>query len=387
MPQNTWSGSNNSPITTFDIDSSRRDIDVSNDIPLLVPDATPFLVVLMRAAKKTVNSMEFTWFDSEPESWYTKANGSYDDSTTAIDVDNGSIFKPKDVIKNTSTGEVMFVESIAGDELTVVREAGYDSTADTGTEAAAGSDEDNIMRMGNAMEENSLSPDSRAVQPVKNFNYVQTFRTPFEGSMEDDNEAKKTNQSERTRMRKEKAIEHRLDLERAVLFGERMEHIDKQKRLAGGLLQFINSKSVDAGGELTEGDFENYCEELFQYGSKKKLFICSPRVGSIINQFARDRIQTTSGEETYGLALSRYKSFHGELYIATSRTLEKDYKNMGLGLDIENIKYRPYAGNDSKLRTNIQENDRLGWKDEYLTQSSLEVRLEKTHAILENVTS
>lgn len=391
MPKNRWIGTAGSPVSTYNIDSQRRDIDVASDIPLLVPDATPFLVVLMRAAKESVNSMEFTWFDSEPASWWTKVETAYNDAVTEIVVEGGSIFKPKDILKNAATDEVMIIESISNDTLTVIREAGYDSVATTGTEAVAGDAGDNIMRMGNAMEENSLAPESRATQPSKEFNYVQTFRTPFAGSEDDDNESKKTSQSERIRLRKEKAIEHKLDMERALLFGERMEHINKQKRLTGGLFQFIKSKSYDVGstnaGELTEAEFENYCEELFQYGSKKKMFICSPRVGSIINQFAAGKIETVSGDEAYGLRLKQYQSFHGDLYIVTSQTFERDYGNMGVGLDIGNIKLRPYAGHDSKLRENIQENDRLGWKDEYLTQGSLQVRLEKTHAILSGVSS
>ena len=110
-------------------------------------------------------------------------------------------------------------------------------------------------------------------------------------------------------------------------------------------------------------------------------------MGSIINQFAAGRIQTTSGEETYGLKLKEFISFHGTLYIATSDTFDRDYSGMGVGLDIDSLRYRPYAGNDSTLRTNIQENDRLGWKDEYLTQASLMLRQEKKHAILSGVTS
>jgi hypothetical protein len=51
------------------------------------------------------------------------------------------------------------------------------------------------------------------------------------------------------------------------------------------------------------------------------------------------------------------------------------------------IAYRPLAGRDTTLKTNIQNNDVDGWMDEYLTEAGLEVRLEKTHAILKGVTS
>ena len=86
-----------------------------------------------------------------------------------------SIVKPKDLIKNTTTGEVMFVTDVSGNDLTVERAYG-EETGEGGTPAAAITTGDNFMRMGNAMEENSLAPEARATQPNKFYNYVRTGR-------------------------------------------------------------------------------------------------------------------------------------------------------------------------------------------------------------------
>jgi len=51
------------------------------------------------------------------------------------------------------------------------------------------------------------------------------------------------------------------------------------------------------------------------------------------------------------------------------------------------VYYRPLRGRDTKLRANIQENDRDGWKDEYMTEFGMELRLEKAHAIVKGVTA
>lgn len=386
-----WSGTDESPVETFSVDTERRDLDVSSEILELQPDETPFLVISDRASSATATSTEVTWFDDDLASWWTYLTSDYVASSTGdvenISVNDSSIVKKKDLIKNAATGEVMFVNSIV-DSSTIEVIRGYgDETNSGGTGAVASSStDDNLMRMGNAMEENSLSPDPRATQPDKYYNYVQVFRTPFSGSWENLNEDKKTNEDERTRLRRRKAIEHNLDKERALLWGERNEKVGDSRRLLGGLFQFLTNQETDIGGNLTESAFEDALEPAFKYGSSEKVLITSPAVGSEINSFAKDNIQTRSKEETYGLKINEYLSFHGRLYIATSHMFEKDYEGMGVIVDVENINLLPYAGMNTTLRTNLQENDRLGWKDEYLTAMTLEVRLEKTHRVLTGIT-
>ena len=371
-------------VFTYDIDRERRDIDVSKDIARLLPDETPFAAILMRAKKENTNTAEYVWFDEEPGGWWAKAEATLVDATDIV-VDDASLFAQHDIIKVPRTGEVMYVTAsdLDTDTITVVR--GYGTTAAAALEA-----DDWIMRMGNAMHEGSNAPDVKVKQPKKFVNFTQIFRTPFDQTGTSAAESLKTNEKERVRLRKNKAIEHRLDIERAALFGEKKEDVANKRRMTGGVLSFIESNVMDissGGGALSESDFETYCEMLFQYGSKKKLLICSPRVGSVINQFATGKIQTRSGEDTYGIALSEYLSFHGRLYIVTSKTFEKEYAGMALGVDMENIQYRPLNGRDTSLKTNIQAEDYDGWKDEYFTEAGMQVRLEQTHAVLKGVTS
>ena len=80
---------------------------------------------------------------------------------------------------------------------------------------------------------------------------------------------------------------------------------------------------------------EAFCEKLFTHGSDSKLLIVSHKVGAAINKFAGERIETRSGDETYGLRLRHFKSFHGDLFIVPSRTLEKDYQGLVLGVDMK----------------------------------------------------
>lgn len=367
------------PVTTRSISSERRDYDVSKQIARLYPDATPFAVLLMEAKKEKVGSNYFYWWDQRLAEWWGTVTQAVLATDTEIPVLDASIFIPKDIVKIPSTGEVMSVVSIdttsGANKITVTR--GYGTTAAEAIESGA-----KIMRIASAMEEFSHAPESRIVQPTKGENYTQIFRTTFDQSMTSSNESLKTSESERVRLRKDKAVEHRIDIERAALFGEPKQDPKIARQTMGGLLHFIEGNFVDAQGTFDEDVFDTYCEQLFKHGSNKKILVCSNQVGGKINKFAKDRIQTSSGEETYGLRLKYITTFWGDLYLSPSKVLEHDYAGLAIGVDMDNIKYRPFR--DTTLKTNIQAPDADGWMDEYLTEASLMVRLPETHCYLKN---
>lgn len=364
--------SSNAPVTTFSIDRDRRDIDVSRQIARYIPDDSPWTVILMRARKRKTQTVEFHSYDEEPGAWWTQVTSAVTASDTDIPVLDATIFRAKDVIKVPKTGEIMFVTASneATNTISVIRayagEPAQDIPADTW-----------IVRIGNAMEQNSRAPDERIVQPVKFTNYCQIFRTPFSQSDTSEAEALKTSESERVRLRRLKALEHRMDIERALIWGRRKEDLVNRRYLTGGLDQFITTNVYDCQGELTEDKFEDMCATVFSLGPGRRIFLASHYVLAQINKWARDKIETRSGEETYGIRLRMYRSFHGDVYLVPSRTFQHDYAGMAFFLNMDQIEYRVLR--DTRLWTNTQENDRDGWRDEYITEAGLHVRLEKTH--------
>ena len=369
------------PVVTTTLDRDRRAIDCSKTITQLIPQADPYAVILMRARKEATDTAEFIWFDDEPVGWWTKASAAADATATNINVVDGSIFATHDILKVPRTSEVLRVTATNANVLTVVR--GYGTTASAAIEA-----EDWLVRIGNAMEENSNAPASKLNQPQKFTNYTQIVRTPFDESMTSAHEKKRVGGKERTRLRAKKLLEHRLDIARISIWGEKKEDLSsgKPRRMTAGINSFIQTNRKDMGGPLTEAEWEKFLEMGFSYGSKTKLFVCSRTVGAAINMIAQNKIITTSGEETYGIRLPMYRSFHGDVIIAVDRSLENAYAGYGFLLDMKNIAYRPLNGRDTKLHSNIQANDVDGWVDEYLTEFGMMVRQEKTHAVLFGVT-
>lgn len=369
------------PVVTTTLDRDRRAIDCSKVITQLIPSADPYAVLLMKERKEATDTAEFIWFDDEPVGWWTKASAAADDTATNINVVDGSIFATHDILKVPRTSEVLRVTATNANVLTVVR--GYGTTASAAIEA-----EDWLVRIGNAMEENSNAPASKLNQPQKFTNYTQIVRTTFDESMTSAHEIKRVGGKERTRLRAKKLLEHRLDIARISIWGEKKEDLSsgKPRRMTAGINSFIQTNRKDVGGSLTEAEWENFLEMGFSYGSKTKLFVCSRTVGGAINMIAQNKIITTSGEEIYGIRLPKYRSFHGDVIIAVDRSLENAYAGYGFLLDMKNIVYRPLNGRDTKLHPNIQANDVDGWVDEYLTEFGMMVRQEKTHAVLFGVT-
>ena len=382
------------PVYTTNIDRDRREIDVSKRIAYLEPDATPFTAILMRAKKVPATSAEIVWYEDQLGARWTKVNYSsgYAHNATAIVVDDLDIFKKYDIVKVPRTGETMLITDFdtTDGEIIVTRDFGGTKPSGGGATAYNLEDEDWLMVLGNAMEEGSRVPDERIGQPTKVNNYCQIFRTPFSVTGTTQAERTRTSEQERARLTRKKGMEHKIDIERALLFGEKKESTSGGvRRTLGGMTQFIQSNVFDASadqgdGSLDEDTFEAFCEMVFKYGSSQKLLVASSKLISVINAFGRDKIQTVSKEESYGLRMSRYISAHGDLLIVNSKVLVNYYSGWGIVADMDKIEYKPLR--DTQLNRGIQPADEDAIRDEYLTEVTLKVENEECHGIIKGVT-
>ena len=369
------------PVTTFDLDTLRRDLDVATDIARYIPDETPWTVMLLQSRKKSTQTAEFYWWEEDVYGYWSQINnaGGYLAVDVNLVVDDGTLFAAKDIVKVPRTGEIMFVSSVAGNTLTVIR--GYGETA-----AAAINDDDYIFNLGNAMEERSDTPAEKIKQPSKVYNYCGIMRTPFGESGTTEAERQVTSEQERTRLTRSKGIDHRLAMERQLLFGERKEDAGNKRRMSRGIEKFISTNVYDAGGTMTEDEFDKYvCEPVFKYGNKRKVLVASARMVSIINGWGKEKLQVSMGAKAYGMNLMEYVSPHGTLVIAPSRALEYYYAYHSFVVDMEFSRVRPLR--DTKLRRNIQNPGIDGFTDEYLTEAGMELRVEKAHMTVKNATN
>jgi hypothetical protein len=383
---------------TGNILANKMVIDMSNDIALLQPNAEPFMSFLKIAKRNTevASNPKFEWMEDDLLPRWDAVNMSTDPdgagaltsgqtaAGTLITVDNGSYFSVGDIVKIPRTGEVLLVTAIATNDLTVVR--GYGVTA-----AAVINDNDPVVIIGNVNEEGAGTRTIKTTLEVPKFNYTQIFKTPF-GVTNTENATKMYGGKDLSYQQMKAGVQHKIDMGRSFTFGEKKLDTSgaKPKRSTGGLLSHLTKNNYDAGGALTQSEFDNNLSEvIFKHGSKNKIILCSARLLSVINSWAMQKLQINQGAKKFGLEIFEYVTPFGKYSLMNYQHILEGavYGGYGIILDPENVKFRPLAGRDTKLETNIQANDADERKDQYITEAGLEVRLPETHAVLTGVTS
>jgi hypothetical protein len=373
-----------------------RKYDVADVISLLDVERYPLLAILTNAGKDLVSKQgkslkkkettdpEFKWFEDKFGAREDTVSADQSVATT-LPATNGAYFSPGDVIlvvKSTQatgnpTGEVLLVASIAGNNLTVVRQIG-----DSGSGGGLLKQNDIIWIIGNANEEGADLRTIKATTVADVTNYCQIFRTPVGITETARNTKGWIKEADFDYQTRKKGIEHLIDIERAFMFGKKeiITSGSQPKRFTGGIFQKITQVASNVS---TRADFNSYLETLFKHGNAEKYLLASPYVVSKVNEFAMDKLQIMQGANTFGLTVIKYLSPHGTLNIIKHDLLTGDlYGKCAAGIDMETLTYRYLASRDTKLLTNRQNNGEDSRVDEYLTECGLQFEQAERHAVV-----
>lgn len=362
---------------------------MSDVIALLQPNEEPFMSFLKIAKRntQTAHNPKFEWLEDDLLPRWDAINNAagYAANVTSIVVDNGSYFTKEDVVKVPRTGEVMLVTAVDSgtNTLTVIR--GYGVTA-----AAAIVDDDPLVIIGNANAEGAGTRELKSTQEVAKYNYTQIFKTPF-GVTNTEKATKMYGGRDLSFQQMKGAVQHKIDIARAFMFGERKEETlsGKPRRTTGGLLSFLNKNNYDAGGQLTKSEFDNNISEVvFKYGSKQKIALASARFLSVVNSWAENKLLVDNLAAKFGLEVFTYVTPFGTYKLMNYQHILEGqvYGGHTVIIDPEAVKYRPLQDRDTKLETNIQANDADGRIDQYITEAGLEVRNPEKHAVVTGIT-
>jgi hypothetical protein len=374
--------------TTTNILSDQLAIDLGDRISLLEPDVQPLAVFSRDVAKRRTVATKFSWIEDQSKPRYDAINNGagYASGATSIVVDNGPYFAQWDHVLVTRTGELIRVTAVSTNTLTVVR--GIGSTA------AAIVDNDELLIVGSAQPENDTSKPARSSNPVKSTNYTQIFRTPFEASNSLLASSFQVSPADWPHQARLAGIEHAKDMEYSLLLGRK--NLDTsgatELRTTGGALSFISTNQTDAGGDLSEAEFNAAMLQAMRYGSRRKLALASGVGVSALNKFPASKQQTRNDETTYGMDVTTYQSPFGSIRLVYHRLLEgAKYGGYIVILDMSQIAYRYLANDtvsrDTKLLPNRQPNDQDGRKDEMLSEIGLEFGQQRYHAVITGITS
>lgn len=373
--------------TTSNIQQARRVVDMAKNIALLDPNDSPF-VTFLKLAKQDVRvakAPKIEWLEDDLIGAATQVNNgsgiSISTSSTSIAVDDGSIFSVGDLISIPAYNLIYRITAISTNTLTAIQ---------FGTAVASGTIADNsvVLKMGNAMEENSQAPAAKTTQETACYNYTQIFRTPVSFS-NTELATELYGGKDRAYQRRKKALEHKRDIARAMYFGVRKEDTTgtTPRRTMGGLLSFMTeSTAFDSSTQpLTYANFNKFvAQPVFSHGSKDKLLIAGPNLMNAINTWAEAKLVTeVDPAATYGIRVKNLITGYGDLKVIYDPLLADGYHTgYGMVIDTDNVRYAPLQGRDTKLNTNIQAPDVDGVIDEYITECSLEVKLPKTHLLI-----
>ena len=422
----------------------RRIHNFGDRVAELAPDESPFFVYLNKVAKVPTNDPVFRFLENRSKIDWTSRNFFIDgtaisdvavDSTYSLTVEaakggsgtsnqvswlvKGMVF----AVETNDSGapsQVNFrVESVTQNtnDTTVSARA----IAETGSTNVAAhdhiADEDECQVIGTSFAEGSGSPDVWSSQLDDDFGYTQIFKT----SAEMTNTAIATNYrgyaNEWNRIWNLKLREHKVDIERAMLFSmrARSNSVQYSEGLVGHILSSATAVASgsaaytsgnaylfsQASSALTYDSILSDFETIFdpaRGGNSSKLALASRPVLTFFNKIGGfvDNTMELGGEQRYnwaakerkgsfGHSIMQVNTIHGDL----SMVAEPLFRGIASGylalVDLDQVAYRPLVGNglnrDTHIITNVQQADEDLRKDMIVTEAGLEITIPETHAL------
>jgi hypothetical protein len=362
---------------------------------LLEPNGNaPLNALLAMGSSEATDDPEFKNFRDELPDRKMTVNGavaSTSTGTVTLDASDDNKFAIAGaIVVNSETGEVMHVTAdTTGTTLTVSRNIG-------GTSHQI-ADNAELFIAGFAAAEGGSSPTAISFDATVASNYCQIFRTAFQVSNTLQSTYLRTGDKLDEAMTKALKL-HMSDIERAMFFGVKHESNGSSAqptRFTGGLLNSLTNV-VDittdyanhggaSAGQMTEEGFDGLLiSSVFKYGSKQKIAFVGENVANHLQQMGKDRWQPTALEGAYGVNLTRYNTFAGDLMVHLHPQFRQvpGMKDAMIIIDFPYLSYRYLEGRDTQLLENRQSPDADAVKHEYLTECGLELMQDKVHAYI-----
>jgi len=419
---------------------SRRLFDFSDRIADLQPDESPFFVYLSKIGKVPTSDSQFRFLEDRTKVSITDRAFLAQAAFTAAAVGSTAVAK-FDTAGGASVdwlipGMVIAVGTVdtstAQPEWVTVRiesvvDSGAYSTATVRTTAKASSasltvpDNAKCTVVGTSFEEGSGAPDVWSQKLENDYGYTQIFKTAAEMTNTSRATVYRGYADEWQRIWNLKLREHKIDIERAMLFGMRGQtngisytdgvvgHIiaNSQGQLADeaqvsytedkGYLKTITAANWSYDSLLS--DFEVIYDPA-RGGSGGKLGLASLPVISHFNKlggFMDSSLKgaTDAGSLSYnweksngafGHKIMKIETIHGDLSMVKEPLFRGNSAGFLALVDLDHVSYRPLVGNginrDTAITTNVQQADEDLRKDLILTEAGLEVSLPETHALI-----
>jgi hypothetical protein len=420
---------------------SRRLFDFSDRIAELSPEESPFFVYLSKVGKVPTSDSQFRFLEDRTKiaiadraftaqaAFTAAAVGSTATATfdttdsTPVSVDwliPGMVITCGTVDTSTAQPQwcVVRIESVV--------DSGAYSTATVRTIAQAETasltvpDDAKCTVIGTAFEEGTGAPDVWSQKLENDYGYTQIFKTACEMS----NTARATvyrgYADEWQRIWNLKLREHKVDIERAMLFGMRAQQnsVNYTDGIVGHIIKQSQATFTDDTNQLSYNEDKAYLKTVtnanWTYddilsdlevvfdpargGTSSKLALASLPVISQFNKMGNNGfidVSTTGTQAAYnferstgsfGHKVMKIETVHGDISLVKEPLFRGQSAGFLCMVDLDHVSYRPLVGNginrDTSIQTNVQSADEDLRKDMILTEAGLEVSLPETHALI-----
>jgi hypothetical protein len=359
---------------------------------LIEPNGTaPLNALLSMAQSESTDDPKYNHFRDELPARVLSSNAVDTAAATTLTVTNisdNAFAVNNTLLMNTRTNEIVRATA-SGTDTTIVVQRGA-----AGSTAAATVSGDKWVIIGSAEQEGAGKPVSVSFDPTTDYNYTQIFKTGV--SLTNTQKATYLRTGDKEQEMVTKALKlHMSDIERAMFWGRRYEENGtsaQPRRYTGGLFNMITNVTDAATGfatanTITENEFDRLLiETIFAWGGKQKVALCGPRVVSNLQKIAKSRWQPTQVEGTYGVSMTGYSTFAGDLNVIMHPMFRQvpGYENSMVILDMPYLKYRYMDGRDTQLKRDVQAPDADGTEHYYQTECGLELLQGRPHQIIRN---
>jgi len=422
----------------------RKLYDFSDRVAELMPEESPFFVYLSQVAKVATDDNIFRYLENRTVTNYTARNFSL-----AADVNGGSAVSAGNLYDFTvddaaggsigfiTKGMVLAVKSVDSDAgysqvLVRVESAPNVQSANTtfsgrvielSNSGVAGynvlSDDDEAQIVGTSFGEGSGSPDTFSDTLEDDFGYTQIFKTACELTNTAIATRYRGYANEFDRIWAQKLREHKVDIERAMLFGQkaRVNGLQYTEGLVGHIVKNVAPVTDNSAFSYSSGNayYRSVAQSELTYdrlladlevifdpargGSSERLVLASLPVITFFNKMGDGafidasvgqssspfRVNMNNVQGSFGHNLMEINTVHGSMYLVKEPLFRGIASGFMLMADMSKLAYRPLVGNglnrDTQIMTNVQNADEDLRKDMILTEAGLEITLPECHAL------
>ena len=416
---------------------TRRLFNFSDRVADLAPEESPFFVYLSKVAKVPTDDPQFRFLEDRTKVSMTDRGfllaGSHSipaagssltysvDTSGGASVDwlvKGMVFAVDYTENNSPETIIVRVESSPVDAGSTSTFQGKTISAVDGAET--GADNAKCQVIGTSYAEGTGAPDVFSEELDNDYGYTQIFKTACEMS----NTARATRYrgyaDEFQRIWNLKLREHKVDIERAMLFGQRastggiqytegiaghvikngtVNHDNSALSYTSGAPYFRSSTAAELTYDRILSDFEVVYDPA-RGGTDSKLALASLPVLTFFNKLGDGlfidssvgysnsamRYDVSQKDGRFGHKVLSVETIHGTMNMVKEPLFRGFSSGFLMMVALDHVAYRPLVGNgvnrDTQVQTNVQSADEDLRKDMILTEAGLEVSLPETHYLL-----